>query len=829
MEWVLDGFPRFAGVIGFNEMKPGGYKGLAMMKYQLRRRVVAILMAACAATGTNALVNAQGRGSAQHLLASQFIDDARSASRNLNLPSNIAAAQALTLLEEARHVDGQSVTALRLLAEAAQANGDHALQAKVLQELVNLKPDDVAAQVKLFDAIAARRQTVAGRITVYRTVLAQISFNQQVRSAMAQRIGGLLEAQGRKASAADMYLQAVKLNGANLAAWQALARTLAAEDAPVSQRLYALLHALRADPYQPDALAAVSDILADGRDYKQAAAWANSAIRQYQQSHRSISPVLATNLAAYWAIAGQDDQYQAYMGELLGLPHPVTPVLMIALTRRTRGGFVTGPTSTALLTRIHKRLAAAMKADPKNMSLQADDVWLDLFYNAKLPADIAHRVASLEKKLPGGSPEYYRLRGWQLLRQGFSAAALTHLKKAGIDPYARLGIARILASEHNIAGAGKVLQQLWNSPLPALPTLDVAQEAAKLGVKLKPTAADATLSTTVAAYPKLMLDALDHPGKIVLVTTDWSNRFITAGDPMYLRVHYYNTSPYTLAVGPDAAITTSIALAGSIQGVNNSALGVYAVDSNAPVLRLEPQGGITVRYRVDQGELRKMILTNPISILGGQVEVITNPLALQNEIVPGLGGLEINAGYFNVDGFCAGDPTSLTGLANRLSTIPRRRRMLAAGVLARSFAMLASMQSSSSPSATAAADAKSMAALKKKITDALMNVMDTPDDDAAQAWLLRWAPLNGLPHALAQALDSATSSDHAVVRMEAYWRILATAEKAGKAAELAASAKKLAALAHSDKNAIASAWANELSAQAALGPVKKPTTAPAKK
>ncbi len=798
------------------------------MKYQLRRRVITIMLAACAAVSTNTMVNAQGRGSAQHLLASQFIDDARTASRNLNLPANIAAAQALTLLEEARHIDGQSATALRLLAEAAQANGNHALQAKVLQELVNLKPDDLAAEVQLFDAIAARRQTVAGRIAVYRTVLAQKSFNQQVRSAMAQRIGGLLEAQGRKASAADMYLQAIKLNGANLAAWQALARTLAAEDAPVSQRLYALLHALHADPYQPDALVAVSDILANARDYKRAAAWANSAIRQYQQSHRSISPVLATNLAAYWAIAGQDDQYQAYMGELLALPHPATPVLMIALTRRTRGGFVTGPASRALLARLHKRLAAAMTTDPKNTSLQADDLWLDLFYNAQLPADIAHRVALLEKKLPSDSPEYYRLRGWQLLRQGFSAAAMTHLKKASDDPYARLGVARILASENKTSDAEKILQHLWNSPLPALPTLDVVQEAAKLGVTLMQPAADTAISTSVAAYPKLMLDAMDHPGKIVLVTTDWSNRFITAGDPMYLRVHYYNTSPYTLAVGPDTAISTSIAMAGSIQGVNNSALGIYAVDSNAPVLRLEPQGGITVRYRVDQGELRKMILTNPISILGGQVDVITNPLALQNEIVPGLGGLEINAGYFNVDGFCAGDPSSLTDLANRLSTLPARRQMLAAGVLARSFAMLVSMQSSSSPTATAADQAKSIAALKKTIASALMNVLETPDDFYAQAWLARWAPMNGLPQALARSLDSATDSDHAVVRMECYWRILATAEKSGKADALAECVKKLAALSHGDKDKLASAWANELSAQAALGPVKKPTTAPAK-
>ncbi len=798
------------------------------MMYQLRRRVITVMLAACAATTTLGMVHAQGRGSARHLLAGQLIDDARTVSRNLNLPADIAAKQALTLLEEAQNVDGQSATALRLLAEAARANGNDELRAKTLQALVNLKPDDITAQVQLFDAIAARRQTVAGRLKVYRTVLAQKTFNHQVRSAMAERIGALLEAQGRKAAAAHMYIRAVKLNAANLTAWQALARTLAAEDAPVTQRLYALLHALRADPYQPEALSAVSIILAHAHDYKQAAAWANAAIRQYQQGRMAISPVLAANLAAYWAIAGQNDEYQPYMGELLALKHPTTPVLMIALTHRTGGQFVSGPTARKLLARIHRRLAVAMKADPKNTSLRADDLWLDLFYNAKLPSDIAHRVADLEKKLPVNSPEYYRLRGWQLLRQGYSAAALTHLKKAGNDPYAMLGVARILAANHHARQAGKILEKLWTSALPPLPALDVAQAAGNLGITLTQSKSDAVISAVVAPYPKLLLNAVDHPGKIVLVTTDWSNRFITAGDPMYIRVHYYNTSPYTLAVGPGTAITTGIAIAGSIQGVNNAALGVYAVDNNPPVLTLEPQGGITVRYRVDQGELRKLILTNPISILGGQVEVITNPLALPEAVVPGLGGMEINAGYFNVDGFCAGDPQSLVNLAKSLTSIPARRQMLAAGVLARSLPMLAGIESSSAPSASAADQAKAVNKLTGTIAAALMNVMQTPDDYYAQAWLTRWAPLSQLPDSLSGALRAAANSDHAVVRMQAYWRILALAENSNKADDLAAAAKQLSALAHADKNKIASAWAAELAAQAALGPVKKLGKPPAK-
>ncbi|MHB1769155.1 MAG: hypothetical protein ACYCUV_15055, partial [Phycisphaerae bacterium] len=102
----------------------------------MRRRVITVMLAACAVTTTWGLAHAQGPGSAQHLMAGQLIDDARTVSRNLHLPANIAAKQALILLEEAQSVDGQSATALRLLAEAAQANGNHQLRAQALQKLV---------------------------------------------------------------------------------------------------------------------------------------------------------------------------------------------------------------------------------------------------------------------------------------------------------------------------------------------------------------------------------------------------------------------------------------------------------------------------------------------------------------------------------------------------------------------------------------------------------------------------------------------------------------------------------------------------------------------
>ena len=196
------------------------------MKSASHRQLLSILACAAALWAGVAPASAQGSTSASRakaLLAGQLVDDARTAGRNLQLPPDLAARESLVLLQKAEELDPQSKTVLRLLAEAAGALHRTALERQALLNLVKLDPKNIVAQLKFLDSLAAGAQTVAARIKIYQHTMAQPQLDPQMKSALALRIGQLLNAQAHHHAANLMFVEAVKLNKANLAAWQELA------------------------------------------------------------------------------------------------------------------------------------------------------------------------------------------------------------------------------------------------------------------------------------------------------------------------------------------------------------------------------------------------------------------------------------------------------------------------------------------------------------------------------------------------------------------------------------------------------------------------------
>src|SRR5271170_809813 len=518
------------------------------MKRLFRRHAV-IAAALTALTIWVSPMWAQNALDAPGLLSAQFVDDAKSSGRNVKIPDALAEQEALTLLEQAVRLDPGSTTALRLLAEAAHANGNFKLEQDSLLALNKLQPDNLAAQVQFMDALAQQRQTVADRIAVYQAALNNSNLDPQVQSAMALHIGRLYFEQGRTADASAMYVKAAQLNSANLAAWQELAHALGAQNAPDKDRLYALIQLLHCDPYQPEALAAGAAILTGANDYQQAANWTNAAIEQFQQRGQPLDPTLTENLAADWAIAGNETLLTPYLKELLGLKQPSLKILLIALSNDTNGSYAAGNEAEGLLQQLHDQIQTMIQNDPQQQAdLEADDVWLDLFYNSTLPSNIVYRVAQLGEKIKSDSTLLKRLQGWLLLRQGHLDAASEQFQDAEDDPYSLLGLARIAGMKKDKDTAESLLQQIWDSHPDSIPALDTALEARTLGITLTQNSDEQALSGTAAAYPDQLLHAADDPSSIVQVTLDWENQFSTLGEPIYIDVRYFNASSYSLAV-----------------------------------------------------------------------------------------------------------------------------------------------------------------------------------------------------------------------------------------------------------------------------------------
>ncbi len=768
------------------------------------RRITGWILLSAAVLGPcgAALAGANGR----IRLADQLVTDARSIGRNTTIPPLRAASIADDLLQMAVRLDPKSETGYRLLAEAAGTVNRPALRVKALLALCKLEPQNLVAQLKLVDALAGAKQTVGGRITIYKTALKTDGGSRQLGSMLALRIGELYAAQARNTQAAGYFIQAVKLDPANVNAWNFMLASLVKNHAGAAQRMYVVTKALEANPYQPMLLEAGAKILADHRLYAAAASWANQSIQQFQQAREKLNPGFAGDLAAFWQMAGKSQEAHAYLSELTALRHPTAGTLSLALSAICKTHTATGNLAALLLSRLEARLKKAIKVNHAP-ELKADLVWLRLLYAPKLPGDINAQVAKLEDLLGSQNPIYLRIHGWQLMRELYTGAAIAKFKEAGADPYAQIGLARLMAESGHLHETGKILQKLWASAPTTLVALQTFNEAQHLDLKLLPPVDSGAIATIARAYPRQMLHVLQHPERVVLESVHFLHRTTHAGEPMFARVDFYNASPCTLAVGPTGAITTSVAMVARLEGLTDQNLGTYAVDSNPQIFSLDPNSTLEVRYRLDQGVLRAILQQHPMSMLGGRIEFITNPIVENNDVFPGLGGQPLSAGYFNVNGLPSDLPASLTAMAEKFSSFSTTNRMLTAGIMANHLPQIVADAAASAIGHQKAA--KTEAAIEKVLLDVLT------DSDAAdiQAWLLRIAPMKGLPQNVTRAMNALTQSPFKRVRVFAYLRIYNSAEQGAAGA---AAAKALDAAAKSESSRLLKGLALTLGQQAAL-------------
>jgi tetratricopeptide (TPR) repeat protein len=753
--------------------------------------------------GPTGMAIASGNGRMR--LADQLVDDARSIGRNTTIPPLRAASIAEYLLEMAVRLNPKSTTGYRLLAEAAGTVHRPALRVKALLALCKLEPENLVAQLKLVDALAGAKQTVAGRIKIYKAAIKTDGGSKQLGSMLALRIGELYAAQARNTKAASYFVKAVKLDRANVNAWNLMLASLVKNHAGAAQRMYVIVKALESDPFQPVLLEAGAKLLADHRLYAAASSWANQSIQQFQQAREELNPGFAGDLAAFWQMAGKSQEAHAYLSELTALRHPTAATLSLALAAICKGHTATGNLAGLLLQRLESRLKKAIKSN-HTPELKADLAWLRLLYAPKLPGDINAQIAGIEKLLGPKNPVYLRIHGWQLMRELYTGAAIAKFKQARSDPYAQIGLAKLMAQGGHLHKAREILQKLWMNAPSTLIALQTFNEARHLDIKLLAPADSATLATIAGAYPKQMLHVLVHPERVVLESIHFVHRTIHAGEPMFARVDYYNASPYTLAVGPTGAITTSVAMVARLEGLTDQNLGTYAVDSDPQIFSLDPNSTLEVSYRLDQGVLRAILQHHPMSMLGGQIEIITNPIVEHHDVFPGLGGQALSAGYFNVNGLAPEMPASLTEMADKFPSFSTANRMLVADIFINHLPRI--IKASVSTKAGHSRAVKTEAAIEKVLLDVLS------DSDAAdlQAWLLRVAPMKGLPKNISSALESLIHSPYKRVRTFAYLRLY---DSAGHGAAGTAAAKALISAANTESSRLLKKLAMTLARQAA--------------
>ncbi|MEI8196655.1 MAG: hypothetical protein WCI73_12155, partial [Phycisphaerae bacterium] len=286
-----------------------------------------------------------------------------------------------------------------------------------------------------------------------------------------------------------------------------------------------------------------------------------------------------------------------------------------------------------------------------------------------------------------------------------------------------------------------------------------------------------------------------------------------------------------------------------LQGTNPAPLGIFAVENNPRIYRLERKATMTMPIRVDQGLVRDLLYVNPSRLFSVALLVLTNPRSEGTGVVPGLGGLRVSGGQFDRNGFPLGGADGLMKLCGDLSDMPVEKQMVIAAVLqaivynipedrgpagntppatttapATDTAATTTTAPASQPAKTVVPTAEaghtSLATARQQIILTLAQQL-TSGEPLVQAWMLRYAPLKDIPTAVADALEKLDQSPDPTVRMMWYTRLLL---RAGNDAE--ARAKMIPLLkqkAAADPDPLAKSWAEALAAEADLKP-QAPTT-----
>lgn len=785
------------------------------------------------------------------LMADALVNDARARAANDKVPAQVASKEAYVLLQKAHDLDPNSPTVLQLLSTAAVSVGDWDMAKTATKQLVGADPGNLVAQVSYLDFVA-RPKPVEEQIRIYQSALNRKELNAQVRSEMAVRVGTLLLQRGEADEAMANFTTALQLNDVNVGAWQQICKQLITKNAKPQERLSAIVNLLLANPYQPDALIAGARILEAANLPDPATDFLIAAVEQVKANGVQVPGDLMLEMAVQMAAANRKNEADAVVGELAKLENAPIDVALLAYSLKAPHMAVPGATDDGLLESARKRLAADVEADAKsatpNPASLENAIWVELFYAGK-PADSTDAwIEKLKGSLGQGNDAYLRLVGWKLLRDGkFDEAKRILEPLAAKDSFAQFGMVRVYEATKKDQLAKDTLQDLWNSFPSGMLGFHVAAEARKLELPLKDTALTADLKAIANRYPTLWETAHRQPRDLVLLTPTLAKTRYNFGEPIMLNVTMTNTTDRPLSVGPMGAVSTSMAIEGTVRGIDRIDMGVFAIENSPRMYRLEHRAATQVPIRLDQRTLRDMLYGDPTRLFDFGLALVTAPRGSNRGAVAGLGGQHVAAGQFERNGFAMSNAHELASMIKDFSHMPVERQMLGAAVLQ---AMVYNIPEdrgpngapapTTGPSASTSAPAPaapvasgnadiSLAQIRKDAIE-LLTTQLKQGNPLVQAWMIRYAPpKENLPADLVAGIENLKASPDPLVRLA--WYSHFEMQGLSDRAKAAGIPDALRAMVEKESDPLVRQWAFLLSQEATTLVALQPTTttAPAPK
>lgn len=579
------------------------------------------------------------------------------------------------LLEAAVRENPTEPRLLQLLKEAYLQTGNTDAALKTIADYRKLQPADRVAQTQLIDLYLAKMESADAREKYLLDLLGNGALPAEVRAHCGVKGARVLLDRGDDTQAKQVLEQALALNPLDAAGLRL--RYEMVRNGTSVERTHALFALLRANPSQPAVMARIAAEFASAGLTDTSIQWYDRSLTLAQKLGLGLDPNDFLQRAIEHLVSGQPKTAEPLIGPLVQSdPSNLSAITVELLCARANGdkdaqahwiaqafevladrinavdAAINGKPSPATKpsTNPSERLPdlvadakAAAQSDNKNLhdvlaQTLVDFAWLEIYYNEK-PQLATQAIDALKILLPQDSPVVPRLEGWSFLvlkRNDEAKVKLSAL--ADKDPLAKAGLVLISLADQKDQAA-KLLQEN-PSELEGALLLDIFRP---LGLKIVPGPDAAALTAEQQAFPMEWLNILDRPKDFYSLVAEPLKISYLFGEPMFMRVTLLNVSKYELTVGPEGVVRPDLWFDANVRGVHQADLHGVAFERLGQQSVIRQNESVSLVARVDRGELRTLLMSNPVAAISIFFSVFTNPVQGGQNITFGPAGFREQA------------------------------------------------------------------------------------------------------------------------------------------------------------------------------------------
>jgi tetratricopeptide (TPR) repeat protein len=608
-------------------------------------------------------------------LAARFADLARESLRTKTIAEPSWRASA-AMLQAANRLDPGDARYPRLLVDARLQAGDRDGAIDAIKAWLRASPANVSAQTQLIDLYLLQMESADAKVAYLLDIVGKPPVGDLVRSHAAARAARVMLERSENERAIKTVAESLRLNPLNLDALMLRMQMVSAGGTPL-ERTAALLALLRANPAQPQVMAAIATQVADVGLAGPALEWYSGAGALGARMGVAPSPQFVTGYVSQLFVAGHVEPAQKLATQILAQNPSAVDVWFLKLTMDKatsaptydeskkkagvalsnrlaevrsaagRTGATTRPVDAAaglevpdLAADLNAVKTAGTSGDAVNayVSVLADIAWYQAYY---LEQAVAPGILDfLRQTLPPDSVTLARVEGWNALAQGKGDDAKVKLSAvADRDPLSKLGVIRLGGPGVEPGNEGRKLVN--DNPSGLLGAMLWGGLKDYKGVDRLTNPHAEAIQAEIAKFPRDLLKVLDTPQEFYAIRGEPAQIAHGFGEPLYVDVTIQNMGDFDLTVGPGGLIRPDLWFDARLRGGIDQQMpaAVYERIADAGVLR--SRQAITQRVRIDQDTLSQILTRNPAVSVQVYTGVMTNPQPAQNGLSAGPGGYRV--------------------------------------------------------------------------------------------------------------------------------------------------------------------------------------------